>query len=84
MPPATTFALLPEKKSGNAAVILLPWDPESPKHVERLYQQRIACGWNSQAVDEVWRDAQRTGKKAIRWIVRLLHSHRYIAFNHQV
>ena len=43
---------------------LIPWDPESIEHVQRLYDQRIACGWNSNLV-ELWRTKQREGKKAI-------------------
>lgn len=49
-------------------IALLPWDSESLEHVERLYQQRIACGWNKQAV-EGWRDLQREGKIALHWVV---------------
>jgi hypothetical protein len=48
-------------------IALLPWDPESLEHVERLYQQRIACGWNQDAV-EGWRDLQRAGKIALHWV----------------
>ncbi|KAG0647766.1 hypothetical protein D0Z07_6646 [Hyphodiscus hymeniophilus] len=47
---------------------LLPWDPDSSEHVERLYQQRRACGWNKQAVEE-WRSLQRDGKIALHWVV---------------
>jgi hypothetical protein len=54
-----------------AEITLIPWDPDSPAHVERLYQQRIACGWNKDAV-ESWRDMQRAGQMAIQWIVRSL------------
>ena len=51
-----------------AQIGLVPWDPDSPEHVERLYQQRIACGWNKQAV-EGWRVLQRAGKIALQWVV---------------
>jgi hypothetical protein len=51
-----------------AQIVLIPWDPDSPEHVERLYQQRIACGWNKQAV-EGWRVLQRAGKIALQWVV---------------
>jgi hypothetical protein len=51
-----------------AQIILLPWDPDSPEQVERLYQQRIACGWNKEAV-EGWRVLQRAGKIALHWVV---------------
>lgn len=53
-----------------AQIVLLPWDPDSPSHVERLYQQRIACGWNKEAV-EGWRQLQREGKIALHWVVRI-------------
>jgi len=65
--PSTTIATPPHKKKPE--VILIPWDPESLEHVERLYQQRVACGWHQSDVEEIWRDAQRRGKKAIQWIV---------------
>jgi len=47
---------------------LIPWDPESPAHVERLYEQRIACGWNKDQIP-AWKDLQREGKMAIQWIL---------------
>jgi hypothetical protein len=49
-------------------ISLVAWDPDSPEHVERLYQQRVACGWNKQAV-ESWRQLQREGMMAIQWVV---------------
>ncbi|MCJ1472643.1 hypothetical protein MMC13_001292 [Lambiella insularis] len=52
----------------SAKTILIPWDPESADHVERLFQQRVACGWNMDLVEE-WRVKQREGTKAIHWIV---------------
>lgn len=52
----------------NLDVALVPWDPESPAHSDRLYQQRIACGWEKELV-ESWKDLQRQGKKSIFWIV---------------
>lgn len=50
------------------SVILIPWDPESPEHVDRLVQQRIACGWKQDYVEN-WRDQQREGKIGLHWIV---------------
>lgn len=58
----------------NPQIVLLPWDPESPEHVDRLYQQRIACGWNKQAV-EGWRELQRAGKIALHWVVNFPFPH---------
>ncbi|KUJ14699.1 uncharacterized protein LY89DRAFT_720181 [Mollisia scopiformis] len=49
-------------------VLLIPWDPTSPKHVERLVQQRIACGWDHEAV-ESWRATQESGEFNLQWIV---------------
>ena len=58
-----------ERPSAQASVLspkieLIPWDPESMEHVERLYNQRVACEWNSNLV-ETWRAKQREGKKTI-------------------
>ena len=52
----------------NRQVILLPWDPDSAEHVERLYQQRTVCGYNMERV-EGWRGLQRAGKMALQWVV---------------
>lgn len=60
------------KPSSKSKVILIPWDPDSEEHVHRLYDQRIACGWKSDLVEEKWRHLQREGKMAIHWVVRRL------------
>ncbi|KAH8163540.1 hypothetical protein CIB48_g4726 [Xylaria polymorpha] len=54
--------------SGPAPMYLIPWDPESQEHVDRLTLQRIACGWK---VDDVegWRDPQKKGQIGIHWVV---------------
>ncbi|KAI9810597.1 MAG: hypothetical protein M1827_006159 [Pycnora praestabilis] len=57
-----------QSRSGTSEVTLVPWDPESSEHVERLYDQRVACGWNQYMIEK-WRIMQREGKKAIQWIV---------------
>jgi hypothetical protein len=49
---------------------LVPWDPESEEHVERLYQQRVACTWKKEEVQS-WRNLQRSGEMSIQWIVRV-------------
>ena len=49
-------------------MVLIPWDPESPEQVERLYQQRVACGWYENDV-ESWRGRQRSGAIALQWMV---------------
>jgi hypothetical protein len=55
-----------------AEVILVAWDPESPEHVDRLYQQRVACGWEEEEV-EGWRNLQQSGEKTVQWVVRRTH-----------
>ncbi|KAI4595179.1 hypothetical protein KJ359_007155 [Pestalotiopsis sp. 9143b] len=65
MPPSP----LPRTRDDVAqAVTLIPWDPESADHVERLRLQRIACGWKVQQVDN-WRDSQRSGDIGMHWVV---------------
>ncbi|TVY44296.1 hypothetical protein LSUB1_G001334 [Lachnellula subtilissima] len=49
-------------------VLLIPWDPTSPGHVERMVQQRIACGWSVEDV-EGWRGRQEIGTLNLQWIV---------------
>lgn len=48
---------------------LIPWDCESDEHVERMYQQRIACGWRSDEVHKQWVDLTRAGEKMLYWAV---------------
>ncbi|KFY98458.1 hypothetical protein V500_01660 [Pseudogymnoascus sp. VKM F-4518 (FW-2643)] len=59
-------------------VALIPWDPQSPEHCERLYQQRVACGWKMDKI-ETWRKYQREGKMSIHWIVLLTSNPRSAA-----
>ncbi|KAJ8066630.1 hypothetical protein OCU04_005678 [Sclerotinia nivalis] len=54
--------------SSKPEIELIPWDPTSPEHVERLVQQRVACGWDDEYV-ESWRKTQESGKLNIQWIV---------------
>ena len=58
----------PDIKSSKPQVLLIPWDPASPEHVQRMVQQRIACGWDQEAV-EGWKAAQESGKLNLQWIV---------------
>lgn len=51
-------------------VELIPWDPTSEAHYERMYDQRIACGWRANEVPD-WKDSQLKGGKAMYWVVRL-------------
>ncbi|KAM0188838.1 hypothetical protein ACHAPI_010349 [Fusarium lateritium] len=46
---------------------LVPFDPTSEDHVNRLYGQRVQCGWDKQRV-EGWREKQTSGSKSIFWI----------------
>ncbi|KAK8126583.1 Acyl-CoA N-acyltransferases (Nat) [Apiospora kogelbergensis] len=50
------------------AIILVPWDPDAPDHVERMRLQRVACGWKQDSA-ETWRPLQREGKIGLHWIV---------------
>ena len=57
-----------EPKMQRPPVILIPWDPDSEEHVDRMVLQRIACGWKQDYV-EGWRQQQREGKIGLHWIV---------------
>ncbi|KAJ5046565.1 uncharacterized protein L3040_003804 [Drepanopeziza brunnea f. sp. 'multigermtubi'] len=48
-----------------ASVTLAPWDPESPTHVERMYEQ---CGWKAGPAERC-RGLQRQGVIALQWVV---------------
>ncbi|KAH7327477.1 hypothetical protein BKA65DRAFT_462245 [Rhexocercosporidium sp. MPI-PUGE-AT-0058] len=61
-------AAAPLKVRARAKVNLIAWDPESPEHVERMVQQRIACGWKYDQVEK-WRGLQREGKMTLQWVV---------------
>lgn len=49
-------------------VELIPWDPNNEQQYERLYDQRIACGWRDGEVSD-WKEAQLKGTKGMYWIV---------------
>jgi hypothetical protein len=51
-------------------VMLIPWDFNSPEHVQRLVQQRVACGWDYEAI-ESWRANQESGKLNQQWVVSI-------------
>ncbi|KAF8865411.1 hypothetical protein BDZ45DRAFT_668825 [Acephala macrosclerotiorum] len=55
-------------KSPKPQVTLIPWDTASPEHVQRLVQQRIACGWDQEHV-ESWKARHETGNLNLQWIV---------------
>lgn len=54
-------------------LVLVPWDPNSPEHVNRIYEQRVQCGWDKHLV-EGWKERQVSGQKSIFWIVGFLKS----------
>ncbi|KAI0186118.1 hypothetical protein EV127DRAFT_484482 [Xylaria flabelliformis] len=54
--------------NGPAPIYLIPWDPDSQEHVDRMTLQRIACGWKVKDVDG-WRDPQRKGEIGLYWVV---------------
>jgi len=64
----------PFLKFSKSKVLLIPWDSASPEHVQRLVQQRIACGWDYEAV-EGWKVAQESGKLNQQWIVSTIPSY---------
>lgn len=65
---ASTISYTSAAKSAQSKVFLVPWDPESIVHRQRLYDQRVACGWKKEKIEE-WRRLQVEGKMAIHWVV---------------
>ncbi|CRK21332.1 hypothetical protein HYQ46_002128 [Verticillium longisporum] len=61
------------KHIATSTVALVPWDPLSPEHIDRLTQQRIDCGWHVDKPSGAWKEAQQGGIKCIYWLV--LQSH---------
>lgn len=55
--------------TADTKVTLIPWDPHSLTHRQRLIKQRDECGWDQDKVEGVWRDGQTKGYKCIYWIV---------------
>lgn len=50
------------------SVDLIPWDPGNASHCARLFDQRVACSWDEELIDE-WKGKAREGKKFLYWIV---------------
>ncbi|KAK0391232.1 hypothetical protein NLU13_0733 [Sarocladium strictum] len=48
-------------------VELVPWDPTSDQHFERMVEQRIACGWDYNDVPE-WKQKALKGEKLLYWV----------------
>lgn len=61
-------------------VELVPWDFDSEEHRARMYQQRLACGWRSEEVEE-WADQGRAGRTTLYWIVCIPPSSRMLFRN---
>ncbi|KAI1267459.1 hypothetical protein F5Y18DRAFT_303512 [Xylariaceae sp. FL1019] len=53
---------------GPGAVYLIPWDPDSQDHIDRMKLQRIACGWKVDEVDS-WPQKQKKGVVGLHWVV---------------
>ena len=49
---------------------LIPWDHTSAEHLDRMYKQRVACGWRSDEIEK-WKIMSEEGRKVLYWIVRL-------------
>ncbi|KAI3402098.1 hypothetical protein diail_27 [Diaporthe ilicicola] len=47
---------------------LVPWDFTSEEHQQRMYLQRLACGWRSDEIQR-WVELGRAGDKTLYWIV---------------
>lgn len=54
-----------------AKVTLIPWDHSSDAHFQRLYDQRVACTWDYEAVAS-WKETVSKGTKLMYWVVCLL------------
>ncbi|KAL2208266.1 hypothetical protein CC79DRAFT_1397678 [Sarocladium strictum] len=50
-------------------VALVPWDPNSETHIQRMVDQRLACGWHAPIVATDWKKAHIEGLKCLYWIV---------------
>lgn len=51
-----------------AEIALIPWDPASDVHADRMTAQRHACGWDADQVP-YWRKKVAAGDKLLFWIV---------------
>jgi hypothetical protein len=46
----------------------VPWDFNSEEHTERVYLQRVACGWKWEEVPQ-WVEKCKEGKMMLYWLV---------------
>ncbi|UPL02009.1 hypothetical protein LCI18_012943 [Fusarium solani-melongenae] len=51
-----------------AKTALIPWDPLNEAHFKRMYDQRVACGWRHEEVEE-WRSKMLKSQKFLYWII---------------
>lgn len=49
-------------------VRLVPWDPTDERQFQRMYDQRVACGWRADEV-AAWKEKMLKGSKFLYWIV---------------
>lgn len=56
---------------------LVPWNPNDEAHVKRMFDQRVACTWDSDLVEQ-WKEPVIRGEKFLYWIVRQFLSVRHI------
>lgn len=66
---ASCFCCPPKMSNNEPRVELVPWDHDSSEHVERMYLQRLACGWRSEEVHEQWVELCQKGRKTLYWVV---------------
>ncbi|EEU42169.1 uncharacterized protein NECHADRAFT_86153 [Fusarium vanettenii 77-13-4] len=54
--------------AAHAKTALIPWDPSNEAHFKRMYDQRVACGWRYEEVEE-WRNKMLKSQKFLYWII---------------
>ncbi|KAG8166571.1 hypothetical protein KVR01_002260 [Diaporthe batatas] len=47
---------------------LIPWDFSSEEHQQRMYLQRVACGWRSDEIQR-WVELGKAGQKTLYWVL---------------
>lgn len=57
-----------QRRSDECNIRLIAWDPTNEEHFERMVQQRLSCGWDSDAVG-VWKKKLLDGNKFMYWVV---------------
>ncbi|TFB03399.1 hypothetical protein CCMA1212_004429 [Trichoderma ghanense] len=65
MPPQENS--VPSHSQKYTSVDLIPWDPENSSHCARLFDQRVACTWDEELIEE-WKGKVREGNKLLYWI----------------